>query len=527
MKLQIDFPFKHLATMQPMPHTFRLSFPLLALSLCLLLASCGKRPDVPTQYTQSQEQPVIFPDYTDVTVPPNIAPLNFKVLMGAKECVARVTDAEGATHLFGEGNKVCFSADEWSAMLAGARGKSLKVEIFARKAEGGWTLYKPFQIEVAEEDIDPYISYRAIPPSYVAYEVLSINQRSMSSFAVHEIYNNMIISHEGGGQCINCHSYQNYGTANMQFHMRQEYGGTMIVRDGRPYKIDMKSDSTISAGVYPAWHPTLPLIAYSTNSTGQSFHTKSRAKIEVEDSRSDLILLDVDRNEISNICADTTEFECFPTWSPDGKYLYYGSAHFEYSDTMSRETEVIERYQDIHYSLYRKAFNAQTRTFGPAELVYDADTLGKSATFPRVSPDGRYLLFAQANYGCFHVWHPDADLYVLNLATRQARPLTRANSPEAESYHAWSSNGRWIMFISRRDDGNYSRLYFSYFDKQGHEHKAFELPQRDPDFYDFYQCSFNVPEFMKEPVSVSPQQFASAAKKDGKKVTFVSRPSGK
>lgn len=505
-----------------MRHTYRL-LPLLL--LCgYLLANCGKRPVEPSQYTQSKEKPVIFPDYTDVTVPPNIAPLNFKVMMGAAECVAKVTDASGATHLFGKGEKVCFGESEWRVLLEGARGKSLTVEIFAQKSGGEWTLYKPFKIFVAEEDIDPYISYRAIPPSYVAYEVISINQRDMSNFGVREIYNNMAISSEGNGQCINCHSYQNYGTSNMQFHMRQHQGGTMIVRDGKPYKIDMKSDSTISAGVYPAWHPSLPFIAYSTNTTGQSFHTKSRAKIEVEDSRSDLILYDVDRNEISHICNDTTEFECFPTWSPDGKYLYYGSAHFEFCDTIARETEVIERYEDIRYSLYRKAFNAKNRTFGPAEMVYAADTLGKSATFPRISPDGRYLLFAQANYGCFHVWHPEADLYLLDLKTSQARPLTQANSPEAESYHSWSSNGRWIMFISRRDDGNYSRLYFSYFDKQGREHKAFELPQKDPNFYDFYQCSFNVPEFMKEPVGVSSQQFVSAAKKEARKVTFVSRP---
>ena len=105
----------------------------------------------------------------------------------------------------------------------------------------------------------------------------------------------------------------------------------------------------------------------------------------------------------------------------------------------------------------------------------------------------------------------------------QERKLENVNSNKAESYHSWSSNGRWMIFISRRDDGNYSRLYIAYFDRQGRAHKAFELPQYDPSFYDFYLRSFNVPEFMKEPVSVSPQTFAAEAKKDAQKAKFVSK----
>ena len=71
----------------------------------------------------------------------------------------------------------------------------------------------------------------------------------------------------------------------------------MLVMNNVPQKSDLKTDSTISAGVYPAWHPTLPLIAYSTNHTGQSFHTRSKAKIEVQDSESDIILYDIEKND--------------------------------------------------------------------------------------------------------------------------------------------------------------------------------------------------------------------------------------
>ena len=485
-------------------------------------ASCTHHPEVPKDYTSVNSQPDIYPDYKDVVVPPNIAPLNFGIRGNVTDCVARFTFANNQSFTFGDCNKVLIDEDDWKEMLASAKGSNIKVEIFSNENEQ-WKAYQPFTIYVAEEEIDPYISYRLIFPSYVAYEMLSINQRNLTNYDETDIFNNMIVSGEKDGQCINCHSYQNYETKNMQFHMRQGHGGTMLVINNKPQKIDLKTDSTISAGVYPAWHPTLPLIAYSTNHTGQSFHTRSKAKIEVQDSESDIVLYDIEKNEVRYVSGRADELECFPCWSPDGKYLYYCSAHFEYyNDSLPKSAEMIERYDQIRYDIYRKPFNADKLSFGSTELVYKASEDSLSATFPRISPDGRYLLTGIAPYGCFHVWHPTADLYLMDLQTKNIRKLENVNSDYAESYHSWSSNGRWMVFISRRDDNNYSRLYFAYFDKQGKAHKAFELPQRDPDFYTYFMRSYNVPEFMKEPVAVTPQELASEAFKDAKKATFVS-----
>ena len=504
----------------------RISTCLSVLACLMVLTSCTRHPSLPDSYHTQRRQPRIAPDYTDVEVPPNIAPLNFKVLEGSDECVALVTLPDGSTQTYGQGKNICFPLSQWRRMTAKSVGHSIKVEIFAKDAIGEWHRYAPFGIAVVEDSIDAYCSYRLISPSYVAYEMLSINQRNLTNFDEREVYNNMIINSERTGQCINCHAYQNYRTRNMQFHMRQGFGGTMVVYDGHPSKVDLKTDSTISSGVYPAWHPTLPLIAYSTNSTGQSFHTKNHDKIEVEDSRSDIILYDVLRNEVSPIQMRDDEFEVFPWWAPDGKTLYYCSAHFEFSDSVEREAQVIERYKDIQYDIYKRSFDPSTYRFGPAQLVYAASRHNASATLPRISPDGRYLLFAQGHHGCFHVWHPDADLYITDLRTLRTRRLENVNSSDAESYHVWSSNGRWILFVSRRDDGNYSRLYIAHFDKDGHAHKAFELPQKDPDFYDFFLRSYNVPEFMTEPVTISSQAFSAAAKLDARKATFVSQATG-
>ena len=317
------------------------------------------------------------------------------------------------------------------------------------------------------------------------------------------------------GQCINCHSYQNYKTDNMLFHVRLANSGTVIVNDGKISKVNMKRDYTISSGVYPAWHPTAKLIAFSTNKTRQGFHTLNPNRLEVYDEASDLILYDVETDSVQVVSNDSTLLEVYPTWSPDGKYLYYCKS-VPLPEEM-RDKDIRTFYPKIQYNLYRRSFDVATHTFGDEELVYDAAGNNKSVTLPRVSPDGRYLLFAIGQYGCFHIRHNDGDIACISLdqdsiAAHTENPtfldMTNANSEgRPDSYSSWSSNGHWIMIASRRDDGNFCRVYFSYF-HDGKVEKAFMLPQEDPEYNTFLLKSFNRPEFMVEPVKISVDEFS-------------------
>ena len=273
----------------------------------------------------------------------------------------------------------------------------------------------------------------------------------------------------------------------------------------------------MSAGVYPAWHPTARLIAYSTNHTGQSFPTHDNQKVEVQDTYSDLMLYDLDRHEVQPLACDTNDLDCFPFWNPDGTYLYYCSAHYEKRDTaaaVTKEFDMIQNYDKVKYSLYRRPFALKTKTFGEREMVFDAARDSMSATLPRISPDGRWLLFTMGRYGVFHIWHRDADLYLLDLQTDSVRRVDEVNSDNVESYHSWSSNGRWIIFSSRRTDGNFTRPYIAHFDGMGHFSRPFELPQRHPLHHQEMLRSYNIPEFMTGPVTIDAQRFASEVRKD-------------
>ena len=475
------------------------------LLLLLLVTSCSKHPSLPTSFTEVNETPHIYPDYVDVMVPPNIAPLNFLV-DDVEDVVAEIKSQASRVTFGGKKNKMQIDEKEWHELLAEAKGKSLSVRVYTKK-DGKWLAYKPFSIDVAEEDIDPYVSFRVLPPTFVGYDELSIRQRNLTNFEETTIYNNRQISHGLEGQCINCHSYQNYGTSNMMFHTRMQNPGTMIVSDGELIFVNLKTDGMISAAAYNSWHPHLPIIAFSTDHTMQSFHTRDITKVEVMESASDLVIYDVKKNRVQVVLNDSTEWELFPSWSPDGKYLYYCSAHYEYHQGYEDTDELLKNYKQLQYNLYRLSFDADSMAFGEPELIYDARSKNRSAVQPRVSQDGRYVLFAEGPNGLFHIWHTSAEIEILDLQTGELLDTKAMNSSLPESYPSFSSNDRWIMFESRRDDGNYTRTYFAYFAKQGKVHKPFMMPAEDPEYFRLLLRSWSRPELMKEPVRITPRQF--------------------
>lgn len=487
----------------------------LSVMACLfLLTGCGKTYTVPEGAADNGKDVVLYPDYTGVTVPPNIAPLNFIVKGEAEEYVVQVK-ANGKDIMISGGSDdgvVQFDSTEWRNALTSNKGKSLDVTVY-ELVEDGWTKYKPYKIYVAEEDIDPYLSYRLIEPGYEMYRHIGLYQRNLTTYDQRPIYENNRVEETDENHCVNCHNYQNYGGKNMLFHVRANMGGTLIAKDGKIEKLNFKNDSILGSAVYPSWHPKRNFIAFSSNRTGQAFHMLDNEKIEVLDYGSDLLFYNADTHEVSNVLKTADDMETFPAWAPDGKKLYYCSAPAPGLGAMpdsGKVDYVLRNYREIRYNVMSVTFDEQTMTFGDPQMEVDCVQLGKSATVPRVSPDGKWLLFTLGDFGQFHIWHKSSDQYVKNLETGEIYPLTEANSPDVDSYHSWSSNGRWIAFSSRRDDGSYTRPYIAYFDKQGKPRKAFMLPQEDPVQNLMLLKSYNVPELTREPAHYSFQDFKDA-----------------
>lgn len=505
-----------------MRHTHKTLYILL---LATMMAACGKSgSDIPSTYEERSTQADIYPDYKDITIPVNIAPLNF-MTEGTEGLVVTLQGKDGQTLTASGTDRIDMDTTEWRSLLKENAGGRIDVTVYTREGER-WYRHATHSLTVAEE-IDPYLSYRLIEPGYELYRQLGIYQRCLENFTQTPVYENNRSYDNGNNHCINCHNFRNHDAGRMLFHVRANHGGTILVDGDKARKIQIKNPNILAAGVYPAWHPTRNRVCFSTNVTGQTFHMYHQEKIEVVDTNSDLILYDADRNEVRNILS-TEYLETFPCWTPEGDRLFFCAAYVPHLNELPdslRAPAITGNYTKIRYNLWSMSYDAERDTFGTPEMVIDAEARKKSITFPRVSPDGRYVLYAEGDYGQFHIWHKSSDLWVKDLQADTCYALTAANSTDVDSYHTWSSNGRWIVFSTRRMDGNYTRPFIAYFGKDGRARKAFCLPQRDPEQNILLLKSYNVPELSRNAVQVSPATLRDVIyNTDGDTATYVGKP---
>lgn len=469
------------------------------IALICTLAACSGQVEI---NKQTDKEITIFPDYTDVTIPVNIAPLNFKLVDYNNEEACVILKC-GDTQLTTHAKKGIFDipASKWKKLLKTAQGKEITATICIKDGNK-WMGYKPFSIHVANEPIDSHLAYRLIEPGYTLWAEMGIYQRNLENFSEEPIIENKMT----GQNCMNCHSFRMQSPDQMLFHMRGTYPATYIVGKDKIEKLNTKTPQTISALVYPSWHPSGKYIAFTTNDTKQIFHSNDPNRIEVFDNASDVLIYDVEKHELitSPLLYSKEVFETFPTFAPDGKTLYFCTADIQ---------KMPDNYDKVKYSLCSIDFDPETRSFGSTvDTLYNGVRNDKSLSFPRVSPDGKYLLYTLSSYGNFSIWHKDADLYMINLATKEHYPLTRANSDDVESYHSWSNNSRWIVFSSRRIDGLYTRPYLAYIDDNGQAQKAFVLPQKSPDYYHKFMKSYNIPELITGKVNPNSFEISQTAK---------------
>ena len=468
-----------------MTHT-RLRDLFTILMSALLICSCSGWKE-PAKTADSL--PIIFPDYTGVTIPCNIAPMNF-MMEGAEQIQAEFSvDGTSLLQVIGRKGILDIPMKDWKNLLNAAAGKTIDVSVSVWNEENpDGVRYLPFEMNVATDSIDEYLVYRLIEPSYIEYRQLGIYQRQLSTFEEDAIITNRNCL----TTCINCHSFSSYSPENIMFHIRGPKGGTFLYEDENYRKIDFTKIGIGKNMTYPAWHPEGRYIAFSSNTTHQIFYTEGRQQVEVFDVASNLVIYDVKTGEVLTDPRFLTEdvLETFPSWSPDGKNLYF-TTH------KAKKVPVLFT-PDMAYDLVKVSFDPETGKLGEqVDTLYNTRMNGGSVSYPRVSPDGRYLLYTLSDYGTFPIWHNEADLRMIELATGEDVDIRVWNTPDqAESYHNWSSNGRWVVFGSRRLDGRFTRLFIAYMDADGKPCKPFLLPQKDPREHEWRLKSFNVPEFI-------------------------------
>ncbi len=457
----------------------------------IALASCSTEVE---NTTQTNIELNIYPDYKGVTIPCNIAPINFAITDSTKVDAVLISCNGDTLTTEVSDNCTKIDIDKWHNFLTDKGGKTLTFTPCG-KTDGKWLAYKPFNVEVSSDSIDKTLVYRLIPPGYEIWNRMGIYQRDLETYNERAIYENRY----GKGNCVNCHSFCANNSDQLMIHLRAGLAGTYVFSGNTASKVEGDFSKFNAGPTYPYWHPSGRFIAFSLNKIYQDFHTADPNIIEVYDDFSDVIVFDLENKTVisSPLTCSADAFETFPCFSPDGKWLYFC--------TSQAFDSVKWNYQNAHYSICRIEFDAEAKKLGTTvDTVVNAAAMGKSASFPRVSPDGRFLLYTLSDYGNFSIWHREADLKMIDIETGDSIDTSPINSPLTESYHSWSSNSRWVVFSSRRGDGLYTRSYFAHLNTDGTFSKPMLLPQQNPqEYYQKLFYSYNIPELVKSEVDLT------------------------
>lgn len=477
-------------------------------NLAVFLAGCGQERPGGSVHC-SERRAVVFPDYAGVVIPPNIAPLNFVILEKGRRFQVVIRSPEGDSIVIaGRKPGIVIPESQWRSLLRNAAGKELSFEVSAR-ASDGWIRYRPFTDTVAAEPIDRYLVYRKINIC-VKWMNMGIFERDVGSFGERPLMS----TGDMPGACMNCHSFRQGRPDGMAVQLRSRELGTPLVlllseKGGRSVQaVDTKTGFTSGRAGFTAWHPSAPIMVFSVNSFTMLYHTAAREVREVFDQASDLALYRTGSCTVEPIaCAAAPDrVETMPEWSPDGRCLYFCSG-----PQIDKKS-----YTNLRCDLMRVSWDAGTDSWGRLDTVMTAARAGGSITQPRVSPDGRKVLLTLSSRSDFPVHQAQSHLFLLTLDSGTASVIDSTGDFN-DAWHGWSSNGRWIVFSSKRMDRRFSRPFFRYVDKSGAVHKPFVLPQRDPSFYRSCILAYNIPELVTGRVSVARPAITPSLLKKGKK----------
>ena len=376
----------------------------LFLFLIALMVSCSKS-DVQIAKSLNKEI-AIYPDYKDVTIPVNIAPLNFSIADSSEHCLI-IKGEKTQLQVYSDEGLFEIPQKRWKALLKENAGNQIELTI-AKRIQGEWNAYTPFHMDIVNDSIDKYIAYRLLALSNDMWNRMGIYQRNLENYDQSVIYENSLTDYN----CVNCHTFSSGNPDKMIFHMRGKHAGSVLIDGKKITKLNTKTPETVSNFVYMYWHPNGNYLAATVCDTYQNFFINNPNTLEVLDHNSDIVIYDVKKNEVFSCEALNSKdaWQIFPAFSPDGKSLYFSST--------AAVDSISKNFRQMTYSLCRVDFDPETRTLGQqVDTLYNGRANHKSVSFPRISPDGKYLLYSSSKENITQRPFSLSSLFQVNLET--------------------------------------------------------------------------------------------------------------
>jgi len=376
-------------------------------------------------------------------------------------------------------------AATWNAIKQSGTGGWVDLEvrgcvIGGAERVGGDVYVDSIRFRVSQYPADPVIVYRLVSPLFHGFKTPDVDYRDISAFETHTFLPSK------GSHCSNCHVFPRNPPVeknlDVAIAVRGSFGRKRLLGlyraptgEGEPLLIN---------SFFMGWDPEGRRVAVTG---GDRVVVKNPISLQTQEFhvfRADILIVDAKTRKASALpgASDPDYAEGFPTWSPDGRTIIFAR---------TKEIEMGEKrgFPRVRYDLYKIPYNDGEG--GTATPIEGASNNGKSNFSPRFSPDGKWLVFTQADEAS--LVEPSADLWIVSTKEGAVLRKLECNVDHAmDSHHSWSSNSRWLLFASKRDDGIFARVYLTEIDDEGYASPPVELPiLGNP------MMCFNVPEFSR------------------------------
>lgn len=400
-----------------------------------------------------------------------------------------------------------FPVEVWRTIRREAVTKDASIQVWGvrcapdgRSRLGPVQASRPVRFRISTDPADNVVVYRLVPPPFFAQRTPDTVTRDIRTFQTRPFLRSR------RRYCFNCHTFSSKGGASGMLAVQarslsgrtskmRTYFGVYDISARRGWKVLLPFEMQMTS--FMAWSPDGTQLATSANQKIRAMWPMVHETQVVGLTTSDIVICDLKRRTAGLLpgASDPTRLELLPRWTLDGKSIVFCSTKPEDHPEM------------VRYDLHIVPVNRGNG--GEPTPIPGASVNGKSNYYPRFSPDGKWFSFCQADSG--ELIRSSSDIWMMRANFGEPPRRLECNvGYAADSWHSWSSNGRWLVFASKRDDGVYARLYLTHIDGNGRASPAVRLPLKER-----LRESFNIPEFLVDFPMIEERELYEAIRLEG------------